>query len=159
MSPCVPFGLLPIQTGFVPRRSDEDRRMTSNPAETTQRKPLSSCSAEDFSPTRTTAYCRNLTGSSLLHFVGDRSIPNRHMTKMRGMVGQIPRRAHSREFLEIVNQMCLVEVSAGERNVRPFCGSCPGDEPQGLLEPPDTAEQFRRHADFTGEHLDEASPA
>jgi hypothetical protein len=63
--------------------------------------------------------------------------------------------AESREFLEIVDQVRLVEITAFHGNPGPVRGGYAPDQRPGPLEAPDSVVLLRGHSDLRREHLDE----
>lgn len=80
-----------------------------------------------------------------------------------GFVGDVGGGIDSREGAEIMNEVRLVEVAAGQGDFGPVnCGGCRGaacDFAKDLLKPLDAAEEFGSHADLTGKQLNEAAIA
>jgi len=68
-------------------------------------------------------------------------------------------RAKTRELEKLAYEMGLIEVSEINGKVRPIDRGIVLDESPGLLEPLNPAEQFRRHAHFRLENLNEPTLA
>ena len=68
-------------------------------------------------------------------------------------------RAKTRELQKFVYKMGLIEVSQINGKVRPIDRGIVLDESPGLLKPLNPAEQFRRHAHFRLENLNEPTLA
>ena len=66
-------------------------------------------------------------------------------------------RAKTRELKKFAYKMGLIEVSEINGKVRPIDRGIVLDESPGLLKPLNPAEQFRRHAHFRAEHLNESA--
>jgi hypothetical protein len=66
-------------------------------------------------------------------------------------------RIHPRERAEIVNEVRLIIVAAGHRDVPPLDLPIPPNQCENALEAEDTREHLRRETDIRGEHLDEAA--
>jgi len=61
----------------------------------------------------------------------------------------------TRENLEIMNQMRLVEVAARHRNIRPIRRGIASRQVNGPLKTLNATEQLRRNTDLLGKYLDE----
>lgn len=68
-------------------------------------------------------------------------------------------RAKTRELQKFADKVRLIEVSAVQGKGRPIGEGILLDESAGLLKPLNPAEQFRRHAHFRLENLDEPTLA
>ena len=68
-------------------------------------------------------------------------------------------RAKTRELKKFAYKMGLIEVSEFNCKVRPIDRGIVLDESPGLLKPLNPAEQFRRHAHFRPEDLNEPTLA
>ena len=68
-------------------------------------------------------------------------------------------RAKTRELEKFAYKMGLIEVSEINGKLRPFDRGIVLDENPGLLKPLNPAEQFRRHAHFRLENLNEPALA
>ena len=68
-------------------------------------------------------------------------------------------RAKTRELVKFAYKMGLIEVSVINSKVRPIDRGIVLDESPGLLKPLNPAEQFRRHAHFHLENLNEPTLA
>ena len=65
----------------------------------------------------------------------------------------------TRELEKFADKMGLIEVSENNRKIRPIGRGIMLDESPGLLKPLNPAEQFRRHAYFRLENLNEPTLA
>src|SRR5262249_39766463 len=72
---------------------------------------------------------------------------------------QICGRTQAREGAEIVDEMCLVEVSTRKRDVDPVRLKPAMHHAHHLLKAAHATEELRRQPDFLAEHLDESPRA
>src|SRR6266487_6141846 len=62
--------------------------------------------------------------------------------------------SETRECLDVVNQMRLIEIAARHRNICPIGRGTPSHQVKGALKTLHTTELLRSDADLTGEYLD-----
>jgi hypothetical protein len=72
---------------------------------------------------------------------------------------QVSRGTHTRERIEVMDQVRLIKVTAGNRNVGPVDLLCGVHRLEDMVETHDALKPFRRHADLMAEETNEATRA
>ena len=81
------------------------------------------------------------------------------MIAMRRLVCEVGSGIDPGEGAEIVDEMGLIEIAAGQRHCGPIHVAAQSDAVQNVLEALDAAEQFRRQANLIIENIDKAAGA
>ena len=78
---------------------------------------------------------------------------------MISFLRQISRGMDAGKFFEVVDEMCLIEITAACRQVDPGELCAAANLPQDLLKTLDASEEFGRESNFIGEKLDKTARA